>query len=277
MIDFTTRLQKELDTQLLEIEAQEEDFIIKTQKSKDCINQTLALLKTFILQYQFKSKEEEILFFKEIKPDIFSKSVYYKKIEEIESLCPIGSCEAQEKYLKEQLEELTRFFNTHKEFYQYYRKKSTNLDGEYFIRYKNKSKSADIDENFSTKYDYTVAKIIAFDQLEIYLKEKIEKNTLKSQNLHVEHLGDLGKFRWTGKKIDLQELTYALVEAKVINNGECTINELADLFEHVFNFELKDSIYHGFQEIKRRINPTKFIEKLGNILQRKIEKDDENA
>lgn len=80
MIDFTTRLQKELDTQLLEIEAQEEDFIIKTQKSKDCINQTLALLKTFILQYQFKSKEEEILFFKEIKPDIFSKSVYYKKI-----------------------------------------------------------------------------------------------------------------------------------------------------------------------------------------------------
>ena len=37
-------------------------------------------LKDFILQYQFKTEEEEILFFKEIKPRIHCKLIYYRKI-----------------------------------------------------------------------------------------------------------------------------------------------------------------------------------------------------
>jgi len=53
----------------------------------------LSKLRAFILNYTFKNEEEEILFFKDIKPKIFSKLIYHVKINNIEGKKPLGSFE----------------------------------------------------------------------------------------------------------------------------------------------------------------------------------------
>jgi len=63
-----------------------------------CIKITLSKLKNFVLNNTFKDEEEEILFFKEIKPGIFSQLIYQVKINNIESKRPMGSIEIQQNF-----------------------------------------------------------------------------------------------------------------------------------------------------------------------------------
>lgn len=117
-----------------------------------------------------------------------------------------------------------------------------------------------------------MAKIIAYNHLEDFFNKELGKIQLKSQKPHVEHLGILENIKWTGSKISLYELIYSLCNAGVLNNGSCEINELTTLFEQVFNICLYD-IYRGFQDIKLRSNPTKFLDTLKDALLRKINED----
>lgn len=276
MNHFIAKVNKALNLQLQTIDFETDNIIEKSQKSYTCVSNALKQLKAFVLEYTFCNEQEEILFFKKQKPELYSKSIYYKRIVEIESLRPIGCHEEQEIYLREELKMLTHFFNQHKDFYKYYRMESTHLDDIYFLRKKNelkqKMKGADIDENFSTGYDYTVAKIIAYNNLEVFLNKELERIQLKSQNPHVEHLGILENIKWTGSKISLYELIYSLCNTGALNNGNCEISELAELFEKMFNICL-DDIYRGFQDIKLRSNPTKFLDSLKDALLRKINED----
>ncbi|MDD3323233.1 MAG: RteC domain-containing protein [Paludibacter sp.] len=276
MNHFITKLNEELNLQLQSIDFETDNLIEKSQKSFTCVTNALNQLKAFVFNYKFCNEKEEIQFFKKQKPELYSKSIYYKKIAEIESLRPIGCYEEQEIYLREELKMLTNFFNRHKDFYQYYRMESIHFDDIYFVRersdFKQKMQGADIDNNFSTVHDYTVAKIIAYNQLEVFLNKELEKIRLNFQNPHVDHLGIFEKFSWTGSKISLYELIYSLCSSGVLNNGNCEINELTELFEKMFNICL-DDIYRGFQDIKLRSNQTKFLDMLKEALLRKINED----
>lgn len=265
-----------MENQLQQIEIETHNVLEKSHKSFACISNALDQLKAFLLGYTFCDENEEIRFFKEIKPSISAKSVFHKRIMEIESLRPTGTYEVQINYLKKQLEELTRFFNEHKEFYQYYRMKSTLLDNVYFTRKNNrKPKGPDIDGNAITSHDYVVAKIIAHDWLEIYLKEEIEKISLKLEKPNSVQVGCFSEnsLQWTGNKTWLIELIYALCACGVLNNGKCEIREITQIFEKTFNIQLTDTIYRTYVELKTRSNPTKFLDKLRNSFLRKIEED----
>ena len=277
MNQIITELNIELDSQLKTIDRETVKIIEKSKKSFECVTDFLKQLKEFVLGYTFCNEQEEILFFKKQKPEIYSKSIYFKKVAEIESRRPIGCPEDIESYLKVELKRLTGFFNEHKDFYEYYRTDSTHLDDLYFLRKKNdlkqKMKGADMDENFTTGYDYTVAKIIAFTRLEVYLNKELDNIRFNSNNPHVEDLGILEKFRWTGSKISLIELIYALSNSGVLNDGNCKINELTELFEQMFHFPI-DDIYRGFQDIRgRKKNKTIFLDILRDALNRKINED----
>ena len=277
MNQIITELNIELDSQLKTIDRETVKIIEKSKKSFECVTDFLKQLKEFVLGYTFCNEQEEILFFKKQKPEIYSKSIYFKKVAEIESRRPIGFPADIEKYLIDELRSLTVFFNEHKDFYEYYRTDSTHLDDLYFLRKKNdlkqKMKGADMDENFTTGHDYTVAKIIAFTRLEVYLNKELDNIRFNSNNPHVEDLGILEKFRWTGSKISLIELIYALSNSGVLNDGNCKINELTELFEQMFHFPI-DDIYRGFQDIRgRKKNKTIFLDILRDALNRKINED----
>lgn len=90
MNQFIKNLNKNLNNQLQAIDLEPDNIIEKSQKSFACVINALKQLKAFVLEYRLCDEQEEILFFKKLKPELYSKSIYYKKITEIESLRPIG-------------------------------------------------------------------------------------------------------------------------------------------------------------------------------------------
>ena len=198
MNHFVTLLNKQLNSQLETIDLEETNTISKSQKSIVCIKNTLSKLKTFILNYTFKNEEEEILFFKEIKPAILSQLFYHVNINNIESKRPMGSLEIQQNYLLHELEKLTLFFNNHLEFYRYYRMNSTFLDDKFFVRGREDlhlhldNLIIYIDPEFSTSQDCMVAKIMANDRLEVFLKTELDALSIKANNPNWVQLGLLG-------------------------------------------------------------------------------------
>lgn len=280
MKTFSDKLNRNIDNQLQSIDLEESNAIAKTQKSIQCLKKALTQLKVFTLNYSFQNEEEEIIFFKEIKPDIFSKLIYHVKIFNIESRRPMGSYDIQKNFLCQELSKLNFFFNSHLEFYQYYRMNSTYLDDKYFVRGKEDihlfqdSLMFYVDPDFSTSHDYAVAKIMAHDRLEVYLNRELEALSIKSSNPNWGQLGYCNNtsLQWTDSKTALVELIYALYAMGSINNGRSEIRELAAFFEQAFNIRLSD-IYRTYLEIKIRSTPTKFIDSLKTALLHKMEED----
>lgn len=280
MNQFIPKLNIELNSKLHAIDIEETDLILKAQKSIICIRDILSKLRTFIVSYPFKTEEEEIYFFKVIKPEIVSQLIYHVKINNFESKRPLGSLEIQQSHILNELEKLTTYFNNHLEFYRYYRMNSTFLDDKFFVRGREdlhlhlENLMVHIDPDFSTSQDYMVAKIKANDRLEVYLKTELEILSKKASNPYWLQPSSVNNnlFHWTDSKTALVELIYAICASGSLNHGKCEIRELTVFFEQIFNVRLTD-IYRTYLEIKVRSIPTKYIDNLKTALLRKLEED----
>lgn len=98
MIHFTSQLKKEVDIKIEQIECSEISAVTKSSEASRILADAFKQLKTFILPYTFTSEEEEILFFKEIKPRLCFRLIYYRKVYNIEMNRPTG-VEMQREYL----------------------------------------------------------------------------------------------------------------------------------------------------------------------------------
>lgn len=280
MNHFISKLNKKLDNQLQIINLEESDILYKAQKSVQSIKKALKELKAFVLDYSFIDEAEEIYFFRKIKPELFSKLIYFIKVYNIESRRPSGSREIQEKFLRHELEKITCFFNNHLQFYQYYRMNSTFLDDKCFLRGKedlhlfHDSLIYFVDPDFSTSHDIMVAKIMSNDMLEVFLNTELESLSIKANNPNWGQVGNFGNssLQWTESKTALVELIYALQASTAINKGDVDIRELVALFEQIFNVRLPD-VYRTYLEIKIRVSPTKFLDSLTVGLVKKMEED----
>lgn len=63
------------------------------------LQQSLEDLRTYIVNHPFSSKEEEIYFFKHIKPEVLSRLLYFTEIYNTEMRKPHGSIEVFFLYL----------------------------------------------------------------------------------------------------------------------------------------------------------------------------------
>ncbi len=81
---------------------------------------------------------------------------------------------------------------------------------------------------------------------------------------------------WTGSKVSLVELLYALQSAGSCNNGNIDLKQLAKHFECIFNIDL-GNYYRVFQEMRiRKINRTTFLDHLKTRLVQRMDEADEN-
>jgi len=278
MDPYASNRQVILDKELEQIAKTFPDFFQRTEKSILCIKECLQVLKEYICNHPFESIAQEILFFKEIKPTIYGKLIFFVEVLNIESKRPVGNTCDIKKYLLKEQKKLRSFFDENVEFYAYCRNKSTHLDEKYFIRNKLdrclciNDYAVDADPCFSTTHDYKVARILANDMLNNYLNEQL--NLLDQPKEQVLMGTEKCKFVWTESKIALVELIYGLHTTGCINNGSGDIKEVAHLFETIFNIELGD-FYRTFMEIKTRQNPTKFLDTMRSALNHKIEEQDE--
>jgi len=273
---------QEFETTLETLESRSDDILFKAEngitKSEKCIKQ----LRRKVIDIGFDSKDEEISFFKHIKPQIFSRLIYYVKLFSIESKRPRSSSKYQVKYLNNHINKLQVFFNDNLEFYHYYRRGATTLDEEYFIRGKSdlrlptESYHFFIDEQFSTCQDTTVATIMAYDMLIVYLQQEIKKILNNTNHNKINPMKQSSsKLFWTGSKTDLIELIYALHSSGAINSGTADIKEMASLFEKMFNVDL-GNYYHTFIDIRaRKCSKTKFLDRLTEVLIKRLNDSDE--
>lgn len=271
----------ELNTALDQLESENDEVLSKAENGISISKDALIQIRKLALNRNFRNNEDEIYFFKYIKPNIYSKLIYYVMLFSIESKRPRSSNKAQVKYFNNHIDRLQNYFNDNLEFYHYYRRGATFLDEQYFLRGK-----ADIrlfpdtfafftDDEFATSHDSTVATILAYDMLIIYLKKETDKFDNNVMETNINAFQQRSKLFWTGNKTDLIELIYALQSSGAINSGSSDIKDIAIMCEQMFNINLGD-YYRTFLEIRlRKINQTKFIDKLRDALLQKMDELDE--
>lgn len=237
-------------------------------------------LREFIHQYTFQDADEEIVFFKNTKPFILSKLIYFNDIYLLEIRKPNGSKEVLREYYKKKQSAITEFCNANLDFYQYYRSKATHLDKYYFLRNHENYKLChncgmfDKDPLFSTCCDHRVAKMLAYDMLEIYLQQRLQ-NIEKQEVIEYSRasLPD-NPFRWTAPKVAAIELGYSIYAAGVLNNGNADIKEIMTYIEASFKIDLGD-YYRTYLAMRdRKRDRTPFLNSLIQKLLRKMDEDD---
>ncbi|MCX2679626.1 RteC domain-containing protein [Galbibacter sp. EGI 63066] len=245
--------------------------------TKDLLNE----LKTHVLRQGFSDMREEISFFKQIKPKILGKLVYYNKLSRIETTRPVSNGKLYNTYYSNHMKDLKREFKVHilnSNFYRYYRSGRTDKDEIYFrlghINFYDGLNSFvfEIDTHFSTYYDYKIARIIANELLYTYLLSKIEPYNHPGTLTTVMPFEN-GKVRWTDSKNALIELLYALHVTGSISNGRISLKKLSILFQELFSVQLGD-IHHAFHRMKDRADDrTIFLNHLKKSLEQYMDKN----
>lgn len=270
------KLSNELDSVISKIEKEVPDVIRRCEHALMEIDEIIRQVKAMITEHLFEDMAQEIYFFKEMKPKLIAKFIYYSKILDLESTKPTANLKTIKKHYETALMDMKFFYSQNLEFYNYYRRKATYLDHKYFVRHQYDLKAKfqtnlhNFDENFTTANDDWVARIIANDLLEKYILFEIENiGTNKEKNCDC-----TSKLEWSSPKVNLIELIYALHQAKCFNNGNIELNEIIRHSEKFLNIDLS-SFYKTLGEIKgRKINRTKFLHFLNNSLDAYfIEKD----
>jgi len=267
---FSERID-DLEIKINELLTEENNFLTACEKIIKIVVKDISELKKNVLEKGFQNEQEEICFFKYIKPRFVAKLIYYNSIYKIETKKPTGT-KAVRKYLNKELKKLKRYFDNNLDFYKYYRTNSTFIDDKLFIRGKYDIKLNldtvyfDTDHRFSTSHDYKAAKIIANDLLQIYIEDLLNNNIQQISS-------DNFTLNWAESKTALTELIYALYAQGAFGNAD--IIAIAKTFENTFNISLGD-FYHTFMELKsRKINRTKFLDSLREALIKKIDEQDE--
>ncbi len=224
-----------------------------------------------VLQTGFPDKESEIIFFKKIKPSVCSKLIFYQAVFEIESARLKIDAKGLKKYFQKELKKVLKYMKKHEVKVQYHRCDHSYLDEKYFLRDNNeiplevKDSHAVMDENFFTWKDHTFSTIMASEMLIAYIRNEMEKLDNPSGQILPR-----SKATWTGNKIDLQELSYALYLDGSVNHGKATIIDITRALELAFNVELEKDIYKTQKQLMERANPVKYLTHLAEMLRRRI-------
>lgn len=259
MKNFYAKIIGDLEKELKKVDLTNQDAIIKAEKSITLIDAGLKELRKFVTANPFHSKQDEIDFFKQMKPEIFSKLIYFISIFDIESKRPKGGAKEQTKYFETEIKKFQDYYNENNTFYQYYKRGETYSDKQYFLR-KNKTISIHIecfgsyiDDEFAANLDTTYAKFRGYKLAIEYFKNEIEKLSENPNEHQKQHNANIPKLTWTGSKVGAVETVYFLHASEVFNHGKATIKEVADKFQSAFNIDLGD-YYHSFSEMKKRKN-----------------------
>ena len=239
------------------------------EKGIHLCRQTLQCLRDRVVKKGFETESEECVFFKTIKPKVAGMLIFYVNCIQISQNPPVGPIKKIKSFYSEYITHLRTYFSDHRELYQYFLRQHSHLDMEYFTRKSGTalvyadSLSSLLDAQFSTPKDMVFAQILGNLKTIDLLTGKIAlpKN---NGSVHTSHL------KWTGQKVDLVELIYALHASGLVNNGNVGIKDLALAFQKMFGIEIGD-YYRTFLEIRmRKSNPAKLLDTLKTSLQNKI-------
>ena len=279
MMNKIYQISEELTSIVREKELEMSDIIRDVPPTISLLENGFINLKNIVSCFTFPSKRDEIMFFKEIKPQLFSKLIFFRKIYQLELNRPISNYKTIRVYLEREHERINLFYNRNTEFIQYYRSGKANFDEYYFVRGRKdmelnlESFYFERDPRFSTHFDFKVARLLANDMLAAHLNYQLSKLKYQEENDFSTDI-EIPSAQWTDKKTALTEIIYGIYEEKSINSGNIEIKALATIFGRIFNVDLSD-IYHIYLEIRsRKTNRTEFLNRLIKTLNKRMDEAD---
>ncbi len=235
----------------------------------------IANLNTAIRNYRFASVEEEIGYFKEIKPQLVQQYIFLTELNNFYEKVPDVEMQRTKRYKKE-VDRMLYFLNTQKEFYNYIKREHTYNDERYFRRlihveavHTLYSLNADIESNCS--HGFLLAKIKAYQKLIALYTRQL--NLIKMP-LPPQQPNQPIPLVWKANKVDAVELVYALYYYGAVDTDKCTVQELAKQFGELFQIQITEQLYREYIDIKRRkIEPARFLVKLLNHFRNRVEEE----
>lgn len=244
------------------------------------LRELLSDMKKKIQFSDFSSPNDEIYFFRKVKPQVLGKLIYYNKVYRIESACPVNNGKMYHDYFSHELQLLKQEYKDYicnSDFYRYYKSGRTDRDHEFFRLGKLNlpiglnSFVFEIDSQFSTYYDYKVSHIIANELLYTYLLSRITPDEMQGA-FSLETPTTVKDVFWTDSKNALIELIYALYVSGAVSHGKIGIRKISLVFQILFRTSLSD-IHHAFHRMKDRAGSrTAFLDHLKSSLEDYMDK-----
>ncbi|WPU96499.1 RteC domain-containing protein [Mucilaginibacter sabulilitoris] len=243
------------------------------------IRQAIADLKALLNQKPFSSTDEEIEFFKHVKPQFIARHLFAMDVFTIEAGKPVDTAEVVKSYFEQELKYIRKYYDQNKFMHQYYVLDGTELDGLLFVRNVQPPSSLipdvqGFDPQFSTAGDYIFARFITNERIQDFLTDRLYSPQ------EAEALSGISKRRvtlkWTGEAINLAEMAYGIWLTGQVNNGNAGISEIMGWLE--INFQVTiGRPFRRWQSIsgRKRVSHVKYIDQMKAAILKRL--DDENA
>jgi hypothetical protein len=222
ILNYTNELFANLERDLNLVDLNDGNRLIQLETAFMMVDKTVEKMKIYLDRYNFQDQEEEVLYFKNYMPKLLSKTIFYSELFNIESHRPRGKGKMVKSFYEKEQKSVMVFMH----------------ENHSLLNYLEMNKS----------HSLQVARIQGMLKVDEYLDEEIRlMGKIESEQAVIRKI----KLRWTGPKVNLVELIYALKFAGVFNNGQATLNEISQTFEILFGKELT-KYYRTFQEIRQR-------------------------
>lgn len=278
MKDFIANLQSEMYAQLEQVKRNEFNVLQLLSKRINIISETISQLKSYILHYTFVSKEEEIEFFKNYEPILYSELLLYKRLLELEINRPV-SIEDKKKYYSRELKQINNFLDRKRFWVVYYRTRATYLDEKYFLRNGSIDDPASSnfiltsDTRFCTVGSINFSRIRCNEMLTREIEKRLASLTSKDGTVENEPEKKFKQLKWKGPKVGLVEFGYACKEAGVFDES---LQEIFECFELFFGIRVENAP-RTFQEIlSRKKEEAIYLDKLTLKLKERRDRMNQN-
>lgn len=181
-MEYFITSEKHLINEIEQILQSKADMTVKAKKASKLISQTLISFRKQIREKGFKKDEDEIYFFRNIKPKIHAYLIFFSILSDIET----SKYHMTDEEVADLIEKKIRMFRHNMreniDFVTYYMESLSHLDRQYFLRPSDFQKvtkhstSMLLDPEFSTTYDFVAANIIAHKLLVNYLFPRQQNN-----------------------------------------------------------------------------------------------------
>jgi hypothetical protein len=261
-------VEKQLKIDLELILQSNEAMNEKAKKGVSLIKEKLSAIRKRVRETGFETEEDEIYFFRKVKPPIHGNLIFFSILSEIETSKMHMSDEELNVLISKKFSKFRKIMREHSEFVAYYNQDMTHLDKTYFLRASEIVKvtshitSVLLDPEFNTVYDVVIANLFAMQLLQNHINIPLQ---IKKE-LRIE----IPSLKWTASKSDFIEFIYGLQATFAVNNGEVEIKELCQAMQSIFQVQIDDP-YRIFIDLSnRKISPMKFIPKMEEGLLRRI-------
>ncbi|SFT96263.1 RteC protein [Algoriphagus locisalis] len=261
-IELARRYLNKLDIELAKFPISDTNPLVMIESSFYLVDKTIQELKEDIKELEFLDEEEEIEFFKVYMTEFLSRSHFFSELFHIESERSGMVNQSDDFFYSDKMAEVKKYFQRYAALNNYLMMGKSYLDRVYFLRgseapliYPDLFRHT-IDSTFCTVYTLHFARLKAMGKLMNFLSAKVrEGKTEFEKSVGYDQETSL---LWTGSKVDLVELIYALKTTAVVNHGSVTVADLAAGLGGFLGKELK-GYYKTFEEIRGRRNSKTFF------------------